>query len=127
MKIKNIYVKPVLEFLDTLNLSGLSSIGRTKLKEKLMEHNYELVKDQNTIIDEYEGWIDKEKGEFTTQNPELLSAINQLFNEEVEIAYDSPFKQDFVQALKEDKTKWSGVDADAYALLYEELIEATEE
>lgn len=126
MKIKNGQIKAIVEFLDKLELKGRDSLGRTKLKEKLNKQSEVLSKDQTAIIEEYDGWTDKEKGQFTTQNEELNQAMNDLLTDEVEIIYNSPFRKDFTTALKNYDGELSGVDADVYALLYEELIEEKE-
>lgn len=127
MKIRNGYIKSIVEFLDKLNLKGRDSLGRTKLKEKLNKQSEVLSKDQTEIIEEYDGWTDKEKGQFTTQNEELNQAMNDLLTDEVEITYNSPFRKDFTTALENYDGELSGLDADVYALLYEKLIEEKEE
>ena len=123
MKIKNGHVEPIIKFIDGINLKGRKSLGRTKLKEKLTDKKEVLIKDQTTIIDEFDGWTDREKGQFTTTNKEMNEAINELLTQEIEIAYNSPFRKDFVEALENYDEDLSGNDADMYAVLYEQLVE----
>ena len=122
MKIQNRHVEPIIKFIDGINLKGRKSLGRTKLKERLANKNEALVKDQTAIIDEFDGWTDREKGQFTTTNKEMNEAINELLLQESEIEYNSPFKKDFAEALEGYDGDLSGTDADMYAVLYEQLI-----
>ena len=126
MKIQNRHVEPIIKFIDGINLKGRKSLGRTKLKEKLTDKNEVLIKDQTTIIDEFDGWTDREKGQFTTTNKEMNEAINELLTQEIEITYNSPFRKDFVDALENYDEDLSGNNADMYAVLYEQLVEEKE-
>ena len=127
MKIQNRNINPTKQFLDNLSLKGRESLGRTTLKEKLQAMNEVVTKDQMAIIDEFDGWTDKDKGQFVTSNKELNEAINELLNQEVEVTYNSPFRKDFVEALENYDEELSGADADVYALLFEQLIEEENE
>ena len=127
MKIQNRHVEPIIKFIDGINLKGRKSLGRTKLKEKLTNKNEALVKDQTAIIDEFDGWTDREKGQFTTTNKEMNEAINELLTQEIEITYNSPFRKDFVEALENYDEDLSGNNADMYAVLYEQLVEENKE
>ena len=127
MRIQNRHVAPIIKFIDGINLKGRKSLGRTKLKEKLTNKNEALVKDQTAIIDEFDGWTDREKGQFTTTNKEMNEAINELLTQEIEITYNSPFRKDFVEALENYDEDLSGNDADMYAVLYEQLVEENKE
>ena len=126
MKIQNRHVEPIIKFIDGINLKGRKSLGRTKLKEKLTDKNEVLIKDQTAIIDEVDGWTDREKGQFTTTNKEMNKAINELLTQEIEITYNSPFRKDFVEALENYDEDLSGNNADMYAVLYEQLVEEKE-
>lgn len=123
MKLKNGQLNAVITFIDELNLKGKQSIGRTKLKDKLAEKLEAFGNDQVAIIDEFDGWTDREEGRFTSQNKELNEAMNELLNAEVDITYNSPFRKDFIEALENYDDDLSGTDADVYAVLYEQLIE----
>lgn len=113
--------------MDTINLKGRASLGRTKLKEKLSKQTESVTQGQVAIIDEFDGWTDKEKGQFTNTDKEMNEAISELLNQEVEITYNSPFRKDFVKVLKSYDEDLSGADADVYALLFEQLAEEENE
>ena len=126
MKILNRDINQLIQFLDNLKLKGRESLGRTKLKEKLSTQNEVVTNDQVAIIDEFDGWTNKETGQFTNGNKELNESINDLLMEEVEITYNSPFRKDFAKALEDYEDELSGQDADAYAILYEQLLQEDE-
>lgn len=123
MKIQNKDIQPLITFLDTIKVGGRKSLGRTKLKEKLTKQMEIYGNDQTAVIDEFDGWVDKEKGQFTTENKELNEALSDLALEEVEITYNTPFKKDFVELLENYEEELDGTNADAYAKLYEKLVE----
>lgn len=127
MKIQNRHIPLIIKFIDNMNLKGRESLGRTKLKEKLVSQNEVINTDQVAIVDEFEGWTDKNKGQFTTANKEQNEAMDALLTAEVEIGHDSPFHQDFVEALENYDSELSGQEADIYALLFESLTEENEE
>lgn len=127
MKIQNKLISPTINFLDIINLKGRASLGRTKLKEKLSKQNESVTQDQVAIIDEFDGWADKDKGQFVNTNKEMNEAINELLNQEVEITYNSPFRKDFVAVLEKYDDDLSGAHADVYALLFEQLVEPSKE
>ena len=123
MKLQNKDIQPIITFLDTIKASGRKSLGRTKLKEKLTKQMEVYGNDQTAVIDEFDGWTDKETGHFTMENKELNKALNDLALEEIEITYNSPFKKDFVELLENYEEELDGTNADAYAKLYEKLVE----
>lgn len=122
MKIVNDKVLQVIEFLDGMELKGRSSLGRTKLKDSLSKVFEVVSKDQKDIITEYGAWIDEQKGEYDTSDVEMTSALDILFLAESSYTIDTPFLEDFEKALEEYDNPLSSTDADAYAVLYEELI-----
>lgn len=123
MKLQNKDIQPIITFLDTIKVGGRKSLGRTKLKEKLTEQREQYSKDQVTIIDEFDGWTNKDEGYFTKENPEMNQALNDLLIEEFELTYNSPFKKDFIELLENYEEEIDGTNADAYAKLYEKLVE----
>ena len=123
MKLQNKDIQPLITFLDTMKVGGRKSLGRTKLKEKLTEQNEQYGKDQVTIINEFDGWTNKDEGYFTKENPEMNQALNDLLIEEFELTYNSPFKKDFIELLENYEEEIDGTNADAYAKLYEKLVE----
>jgi len=110
-----------------MKLKGRQSLGRTKLKEKLAEKNELFAKDQRAIIEEYDAWLDKEQLQYKLPDEEARDTMKDLLNQEVEITYNSPFRKDFVKALEDYEGDLEGQHADAYALLYEKLIEEGED
>ena len=126
MIIKNEQIGTIISFLDSMSLKGRKSLGRTKLKEKLVDKNEIFGKDQQEIIDEYDAWIDKEKLQYKLPIDESRETMKDLLEQEVEITYNSPFRKDFVKALEDYEGELEGHQADAYALLYEKLIEEKE-
>lgn len=126
MKIKNGQISTIINFLDDMKLKGRQSLGRTKLKEKLAEKNELFAKDQQAIIDEYDAWTDKENLQYKLPDEEARDTMKDLLEQEVEITYNSPFRKDFVKALEDYEGDLEGINADAYALLYEKLIEEKE-
>ena len=126
MKIKNGLISTIINFLDGMKLKGRQSLGRTKLKEKLSVKNELFGKDQQAIIDEYDAWTDKENLQYKLSNEEARDAMKDLLEQEAEITYNSPFRKNFVKALEDYEGDLEGINADAYALLYKELIEEKE-
>lgn len=126
MKLQNKDIQPIITFLDTIKVGGRKSLGRTKLKEKLTEQREQYSKDQVTIIDEFDGWTNKDEGYFTKENSEMNQALNDLLIEEFELTYNSPFKKDFIELLENYEEEIDGTNADAYAKLYEKLVEENE-
>lgn len=126
MKIKNGQISTIINFLDGMKLKGRQSLGRTKLKEKLSKQVEVFGKDQQEIIDEYDAWTDKENLQYKLPDEEARDTMKDLLEQEVEITYNSPFRKDFVKALEEYEGDLEGINADAYALLYEKLIEEKE-
>ena len=126
MNIKNGQLNLIINFLDTMTLKGRQSLGRTKLKEKISKQVEVFGKDQQEIIDEYEAWTDKDKLQYKLPHDEARETMKDLLEQEVEITYNSPFHKDFVKALEDYEGDLEGINADAYALLYEKLIEEKE-
>lgn len=126
MKIKNGQISTIINFLNGMKLKGRQSLGRTKLKEKLAGKNELFAKDQQAIIDEYDAWTDKENLQYKLPDEEARETMKDLLEQEVEITYNSPFRKDFVKALEDYEGDLEGINADAYALLYEKLIEEKE-
>ena len=122
MQVKNGEILVYVNFLNEMKLKGKASIGRTNLMQALSEKSEELVKNQTVIIDEFDGWIDKDKGTFKQDNEELNSAMNDLLTQEVKVDFESPFKANLLESLEVYDEELSGQDAVIYAKLYEFLI-----
>lgn len=122
MIIKNKDLFKVVTFLDTMTLTGRGSLGRTKIKEVISEKQSVVARDESSIIDEYDGWTDKDNGHYSSKIPEMNKAISDLLESEITIEYSTPFEADFVEDLKVYDGVLTGDDADAYAILYDKLI-----
>ena len=122
MQVKNGEILVYINFLNEMKLKGKASIGRTNLIQALSKKSEELVKNQTVIIDEFDGWTDKDKGTFKQDNEELNSAMNDLLVQEVKVDFESPFKANLLESLEDYDQELSGQDAAVYAKLYEFLI-----
>src|SRR5699024_839612 len=122
MQVKNGEILVYANFLNEMKLKGKASIGRTNLIQALSEKSEELVKNQTVIIDEFDGWEDKDKGTFKHDNEELNSAMNDLLAQEVKVDFESPFKANLLESLEDFDEELSGQSAVIYAKLYEFLI-----
>ena len=126
MQVKKGELTIYVDFLDDLKLPNKASLGRTKLKQAFAEKVEELGKDQVEIIDEFDAWKDKEKGTYHNDIDKLNEAMGILLNDKVEINFKSPFKQDLIIALENYNEELSGVNAEVYANLYENLTKENE-
>lgn len=126
MQVKNGELNVYIEFLDEMTLPNKASLGRTKLKETLVDQLKEFTNDQTAVIDEYNAWKDKEKGTYHNDIPKLNDAMEVLLNDNVKIEFKSPFKKDLTTALEDYDEELSGADAEVYAKLYENLVEENE-
>lgn len=126
MQVKKGELSIYVDFLHEMKLKGKASIGRSKLIDVFEKPLKEYSKDQITIIDEYDGWKDKEEGIYDNANKELKQTMNTLMNDETEIKFNSPFKKDLAEALENYDEELSGVNAEIYANLYEDLIKENE-
>src|SRR5699024_11572999 len=100
---------------------------RTKLKQAFVKKLEEFGKDQVEIIDEFDAWKDKEKGTYHNDIDKLNEAMKILLNDEVEINFDSPFKQDLIAALENYDEELSGTNAEIFGRLYLALTEKENE
>ena len=121
MQVKNGELLVYAKFLDGMKLKGKASIGRTNLMQSLTSKSEELVKNQTVIIDEFDGWVDKDKGTFKQDDEELNSAMNDLLTQDVNVDFESPFKDNLMESLENYDQELSGQDAAVYAKLYEFL------
>ena len=126
MQIKNGELNAYVEFLSKMKLSNKASLGRTKLKQAFVKKLEEFGKDQVEIINEFDAWKDKEEGTYHNDIDKLNEAMGILLNDKVEINFKSPFKQDLIIALENYNEELSGVNAEVYANLYENLTKENE-
>lgn len=116
----------VISFLDKLSLKGRASIGRTKVKQALMGVMDGYTQDQTEIIDEFDAWTDKEKGQYEIKDESLKQSLDDLGLTAVKVTLDTPFLDDLKIALEGYDQDLSGQDADSYATLYAFLEEDLE-
>ena len=126
MQVKNGELNAYVNFLNEMKLPNKASLGRTKLKQVFTEKLEEFGKDQVEIIDEYDAWKNKKEGTYDSTNKELVEAMNVLALDDVEVEFKSPFKKDLAQALENYDKELSGVNAEVYANLYENLTKENE-
>src|SRR5699024_7278079 len=126
MKVRNGELNVYINFLNEMKLPNKASLGRTKLKQVFAEKLEEFGKDQVDIVDEFDAWKDKEKGTYHNDIDKLNEAMGILLNDKVEINFKSPFKQDLIIALENYNEELSGVNAEVYANLYENLTKENE-
>lgn len=138
MRFKNGDLEIFINFLDNMELVGRASLGRVKLRKTLMEKDEEVKDDQVNIIDEYDGWTDEDKVSYRIKDQDGMDAMSDLMLDESSMKFESPFKDDLVEALenyegqkvvkdgKEYVEKLSGVNAEIHAELYLKLTEENE-
>ena len=127
MQYKNFELHIIIDFLSGMTLSGRASLGRSAFKKALVDKQNEYSEEQIEVVDEFEAWIDRDKGQFDDSNPELKQSNLDLGNKHVDITVDSPFLDDFITALESYDESLTGTDADVYAKLYGDLVKGGEE
>lgn len=128
MEIRNDYTPHVLDLLDDMSLNGRSSLGRSAIKKAITERSEEYALNQIEIIDEYGAWIKKDEGKYNMANPELQQALIDLNLQNVKVEVNTPFLDDLITGLENyDGEDLKGLKADAFAVLYEGLLEEKEE
>ena len=126
MQVKNGELNVYVNFLNEMKLPNKASLGRTKLKQVFVKKLEEFGKDQVEIVDEFDAWKDKEKGTYHNDIDKLNESMETLLNDEVEVDFKSPFKQDLITALEDYDEELSGTNAEVYANLYENLTKENE-
>ena len=126
MQVRNGELNVYVNFLNEMKLPNKASLGRTKLKQVFVKKLEEFGKDQVDIVDEFDAWKDKEKGIYHNDIDKLNEAMETLLNDEVEVDFKSPFKQDLITALEDYDEELSGTNAEVYANLYENLTKENE-
>lgn len=126
MQVKKGELQVYVNFLNEMKLPNKASLGRTKLKQVFVKKLEEFGKDQVDIVDEFDAWKDKEKGTYHNDIDKLNESMETLLNDEVEVDFKSPFKQDLITALEDYDEELSGTNAEVYANLYENLTKENE-
>lgn len=122
MEIKNEDLPKLIDFLNIMQLKGKASLGRTKLKEVLVEKHALFSEDQMMIIDEYDGWKNKDEGTYDMDNLEMIDTMIELGKSKISFSYETPFSEDFIKEINDYNVEMTGVDADAYSILYSMLV-----
>ncbi|PMC80434.1 hypothetical protein CJ191_01100 [Aerococcus viridans] len=134
IKIKNTYVAPIHNLLNSLALTGKASRGRTKFLKRLEEKNKEFLEDLEALQKEYfetdenGDLIADDKGKLTFNEDldfdEYNSKYKGIENEQAEISfgeYSTKYEAMF-NALDNLDVPLSGQDAE----LYDTLMDAYE-
>lgn len=144
IKMRNIDVVPVFNFLGDLELVGQASRGRTKFNSRLEEKNKEYMEDLKVIQKEYfevdEAGELKQKGDKLIPLENLTDEDRKVLNERVKELQEETVEVSFTEystkyeAMFKKLDKWEeplkGQDAYAYDLLmtaYEENEEKKKE
>lgn len=126
--LKNKQLNGWITFLTDMSVKGKASLGRTKLKKKLVKKLETYAEDESDVIDVYADWISKDEGRYEWKegkDDEGKDCLKALREKEIEVdlfdyaEYTSALKKailDFDQEL-------TGIKADAW----EEMVEAFEE
>lgn len=137
IKLKNVEVVPVFNFLQEVELVGQASRGRTKFNKRLEEKNKEFNEDLTEIrkdyfeVDEAGELVVKDnkfqpKEDMTDeQKKELKDRVKELEEEEVEVSFSEYSKkyEALFEALDQLDVPLKGQDAFAY----DQLMTAYEE
>lgn len=126
MQYKNFELHIIIDFLSGMTLSGRASLGRSAFKKTLVDKQNEYSEEQIEVVDEFEAWINRDKGQFDDSDPELKQSNLDLGNKDIDVTVDSPFLDDFITALENYDESLTGSDADVYAKLYEDLVKGDE-
>lgn len=132
VKAKNNQLNGMIQFLNEMKVKGKASLGRTKLKEKLAKKLEIFAKDEAAIVEEFGEYTDKNLSRFEWSDGQAKDgqeALEELGEQEVEVNLQDYAK--WVIPLKEKILNFdeeiSGVKADGWAILIENLEEDHEE
>lgn len=134
-----IYLKPAIELLQTMPLPGPASRARTKLIHLLQgayasfaEDEYALVTQYATTSDDGTPVFDSD-GTFTLKDPQMAKEFHDqhqaLFNRRTEVAgptYEQ-HASDIQAFLDASPMELTGIQAEAYNVLYDAIIETLDE
>lgn len=126
IKVKNLELKPYVQFLQSLQLKGKVSRGRSKIAKALDERNMEYIKDVESIQKEYfktdenGKLLADKKGNLTSKDETSLEkaqkSMKELQNESSVIDLSSYPEQveAFVKAMYDYDKEFSNAEATAY-------------
>lgn len=123
LEIRNIDIPKCLNFLKELNITGVNSINRTKITRYLNEQLQELAENEAEIRESAKNDM-KKMGEWLKEYyNQTLTVEGANFKEGLIV-----IKNQIEEMVAEDsEQKFSGDDADALAILYENLVMDKEE
>lgn len=123
LEIRNIDIPKCLNFLKELNITGVNSINRTKVTRYLNEQLQELAENEAEIRESAKNDM-KKMGEWLKEYyNQTLTVEGANFKEGLIV-----IKNQIEEMVAEDsEQKFSGDDADALAILYENLVMDKEE
>lgn len=123
LEIRNIDIPKCLNFLKELNITGVNSINRTKITRYLNEQLQELAENEAEIRGSAKNDM-KKMGEWLKEYyNQTLTVEGANFKEGLIV-----IKNQIEEMVAEDsEQKFSGDDADALAILYENLVMDKEE
>lgn len=132
VKAKNNQLNGMIQFLNEMKVKGKASLGRTKLKEKLAKKLEIFAKDEAAIVEEFGEYTDKNLSRFEWNDGQAKDgqeALEELGEQEVEVnlldyaKWATPLKEKILNFDEEI----SGIKADGWAVLVENLEEDKEE
>lgn len=132
IKAKNNQLNGMIQFLNDMKVKGKASLGRTKLKEKLAKKLEIFAKDEAAIVEEFGEYTDKNLSRFEWNDGQAKDgqeALEELGEQAVEVnlqdytKWATPLKEKILNFDEEI----SGVKADGWAVLIENLEEDKEE
>ena len=107
LKITNLHLKKVAEFLDDVKLSGKASRGKTKLMDKLVAKLQEFSEDFNKIKES--------KSNAEKQSDELIELANEI--SVIDMGEYPHLVQPFFEAMDNYEEAMNGEEAVAYDVL----------
>lgn len=135
IKVKNLELKPYVQFLQSLELKGKASRGRSKVAKALDERNMEYIKDVESIQKEYfktdeNGKLLADKqGNLTpkdeTSTEKAQKSMDELQNESSVIDLSSYPEQ--VEAFVKEMYNYDKEFSNAEATAYDEIMSKFEE
>lgn len=120
--IKNNHLKKVVEFLETLELSGKASRVRVKLNTRLQEKLQEFSIEYTAIVNEFDELKQQEKYEVLKDK---LAESNELLNEPAVV--DMTEYEHLLGSLKDELENYQGALQGDSAIAHDVLLDALED
>lgn len=122
----------MIQFLNDINLKGQASLGRTKLKEKLIKKHTTYGEDERAVIVEFADWTNEEEGTYEWKEgkaEEGKDTLKELKEKEVEVdLFDyAKWSKVLKDKILDYDGELSGIKADAWAVLVEQFDTTEEE